>query len=188
LNFDDPLAQVVSTISALLVGVQQAIARGGGARQRSLASRLRFCAVAVSNTSSLTPFKPRSRSRSSLRIRFIWANRISTFLRSRRDCWKASVLGKQSNSFAVCVDAGTDGIGKHISRAWQRPPTTSSSGCVQIRSYLEPLRQVTCAGGRQRHLPYHRQRNKALRRCSNPTHKHKHKHKRSSVKEGTPLV
>ena len=25
-------------------------------------------------------------------MRFIWANRISIFLRSRRDCWKASVL------------------------------------------------------------------------------------------------
>jgi len=62
------------------------------ALQSSFASRLKFCAVAVSNTSSLTPFKPRSRSRSSLRMRFIWANRISTFLRSRCDCWKASVL------------------------------------------------------------------------------------------------
>src|SRR6476659_2612265 len=76
----------------LLVDVQHATARGGGAREISLASRLRFCAVAVSSTSSLTPLKPRSRSRSSLRMRFIWANRISTFLRSRRDCWKASVL------------------------------------------------------------------------------------------------
>ena len=36
--------------------------------------------------------KPRSRSRSSLRMRFICANRTSIFLRSRRDCWKASVL------------------------------------------------------------------------------------------------
>ena len=53
---------------------------------------LRFCAVAVSSTSSLAPFKPRSRSRSSLRMRFMCANRISTFLRSRRDCWNASVL------------------------------------------------------------------------------------------------
>ena len=58
----------------------------------NLTSRLRFCAVAVSSTSSLAPLKPRSRSRSSLRMRFICANRISIFLRSRRDCWKASVL------------------------------------------------------------------------------------------------
>ena len=46
----------------------------------------------MSSTSSLAPLKPRSRSRSSLRMRFMCANRISTFLRSRRDCWKASVL------------------------------------------------------------------------------------------------
>ena len=67
-------------------------AANGGARPRSLTSRLRFCAVAVSSTSSLAPLRPRSRSRSSPRMRFIWANRISTFLRSRRDCWKASVF------------------------------------------------------------------------------------------------
>jgi len=72
----------------------QIAARDGGARQRSLASRLRFCAVAVSRTSSLTPLKPRNRNRSSLRMRFMCANRISTFLRSRRDCSKASVLAK----------------------------------------------------------------------------------------------
>lgn len=48
----------------------------------------------VSKTSSLMPLKPRSRNRSSLRILFMWANRISTFLRSRCDCWKASVLAK----------------------------------------------------------------------------------------------
>ena len=64
----------------------------GGGRQRNLASRLRFCAIAVSKTSSLAPLKPRNRSRSSLRMRFIWANRISTFLRSRRDSAKASVV------------------------------------------------------------------------------------------------
>jgi hypothetical protein len=43
-------------------------------------------------TSSRAPLKPLSRSRSSFRMRFMWANSISTFLRSRRDCWKASVL------------------------------------------------------------------------------------------------
>src|SRR5215210_9525774 len=71
---------------------RQVATQGDGARQRNLASRLRFCAVAVSSTSSLAPLKPRSRSRSSLRMRFICANRISTFLRSLLDCWKASVL------------------------------------------------------------------------------------------------
>ena len=78
------------TPNSMLPG--HAAANGGGARQSSLTSRRRFWAVAVSRTSSLTPLKPRNRSRSSLRMRFICANRISTFLRSRRDCSKACVL------------------------------------------------------------------------------------------------
>ena len=49
---------------------QAATATGGG-RQRNLARRLRFCAVAVSRTSSLAPLRPRRRSRSSRRMRFI---------------------------------------------------------------------------------------------------------------------
>ena len=53
----------------------------GGGRQRSLARRLKFCAVAVSSTSSFTPLKPRKRSRSSLRMRFMWANRSCRGLR-----------------------------------------------------------------------------------------------------------
>ena len=68
-----------------------AAARGGD-RQRSFASRLRFCAVAVSSTSSFAPDRPRSRNRSSRWMRFMCANRISTFLRSRRETSKASVL------------------------------------------------------------------------------------------------
>jgi len=43
---------------------KQAAATGGGARQRNLARRRRFCAVAVSST-SLAPLKPSRRSRSS---------------------------------------------------------------------------------------------------------------------------
>jgi hypothetical protein len=50
----------------------QACAANGGGRQRNLTSRLRFCAVAVSRTSSLAPLKPRSRSRSSLKMRFMF--------------------------------------------------------------------------------------------------------------------
>lgn len=79
LRFGGPLARVVRRCPCWVV--HHVAARGGGAPQSSLASRLRFCAVAVSSTSSRTPFRPRSRSRSSLRMRFISANRISTFLR-----------------------------------------------------------------------------------------------------------
>ena len=62
-----------------------------GRGREGWASRLGSCAV-VSSTSHLTPTKPRSRSRSSLRMRFICADRISSFLRSRRGCSKASLL------------------------------------------------------------------------------------------------
>jgi hypothetical protein len=54
---------------------------------------------------SITPHIPvwdksARRSRSSLRMRFICANRISTFLRSRRYCWKASVLANARRDHA----------------------------------------------------------------------------------------
>ena len=49
----------------------------------SFASFRRFWAAAARRNSSRAPFGPRSRSRSSLRIRLRWANNISTFLRSR---------------------------------------------------------------------------------------------------------
>src|SRR5689334_544134 len=51
----------------------------------SFASLRRFWAVAASRNSSRAPVGPRSRSRSSLRMRLRWAKSISTFLRSRRD-------------------------------------------------------------------------------------------------------
>src|SRR5215831_14534137 len=50
--------------------VRQATVAAGG-RNSSFASRRRFCTVAVSNTSSLAPLRPRSRRRSSLKMRFI---------------------------------------------------------------------------------------------------------------------
>ena len=51
----------------------------------NLASLRRFWAVAARRNSSRAPFGPRSRSRSSLRMRLRCANSISIFLRSRRD-------------------------------------------------------------------------------------------------------
>ena len=55
-----------------LLLLEELCAANGGGRQRNLTSRLRFCAVAVSRTSSLAPLKPRSRSRSSLKMRFMF--------------------------------------------------------------------------------------------------------------------
>ena len=51
----------------------------------SIASFLRFWAVAASRNSSRAPHGPRRRSRSSRRMRFRCANSISTFFRSRRE-------------------------------------------------------------------------------------------------------
>jgi hypothetical protein len=48
--------------------------------------------MAARTNSSCAPRGPRSRSLSSRRMRFKCANRISIFLRSRRDCSKLSVL------------------------------------------------------------------------------------------------
>jgi hypothetical protein len=67
-------------------------AANGGGRATRLTSLQRFWAMAASVNSSCAPRGPRSLSRLSLKIRFKCANNISTRLRSRRDCSKASVL------------------------------------------------------------------------------------------------
>src|SRR6476659_4585830 len=58
----------------------------------SLANFRRFWAVAARRNSSCAPVGPRSRRRSSLRMRLRWANSISTFLRSRRDVFPSEDL------------------------------------------------------------------------------------------------
>jgi hypothetical protein len=62
-----------------------------GGRATSATSRRRFWAMAARTNSSWAPRGPRSRSRPSFRMRFKCANRISIFLRSRRDFSKSSV-------------------------------------------------------------------------------------------------
>jgi hypothetical protein len=75
----------------------------GGGRATNLASLRRFCAIAASVNSNWAPHGPRNRSRPSLRIRLRCANRISIFLRSRRDCSKPSVPTKdRATSRARC--------------------------------------------------------------------------------------
>ena len=63
--------------------VMHAAAAGGGRAATSVASRLRFWAMAASVNSSCAPCGPRRRSRSSRSIRFSCANRLSMRLRSR---------------------------------------------------------------------------------------------------------
>ena len=58
-------------------------AMAGVADGMSLASLRKFWAVAARRNSSRAPRGPRSRSRSSFRMRLRWANSISTFFRSR---------------------------------------------------------------------------------------------------------
>ena len=77
-------------------------ASAGGGRATSDASRRRFWAMAARTNSSWTPRGPRSRSRPSFRMRFKCANRISIFLRSRRDCSKPSVLASERATSRAC--------------------------------------------------------------------------------------
>ena len=61
-----------------------ALAIDCGGRQMSLASLRRFCAIAVSSTSSFAPLKPRRRSRSSLWLPFmILRHSLGRILRMR---------------------------------------------------------------------------------------------------------
>ena len=64
----------------------------GGDLATNFARRRRFWAMAARVNSSCAPRGPRNRRRPSLRMRLRWANSISTRLRSRHDCSKASVL------------------------------------------------------------------------------------------------
>src|SRR5271168_4196216 len=80
---------------------------GAGAGS-SLASFLRFWAVAAKRNSSRAPFGPRSRNRSSLRMRLRCANSISTFFRSRHE----SILTKDdAPGIGVDFDRTANGAG-----------------------------------------------------------------------------
>jgi hypothetical protein len=68
-------------------GVSPYAARIGGGAGISLASFLGFWAVAARWNSSRAPQGPRSRNRSSFRMRWRWANSISTFLLGQCEVW-----------------------------------------------------------------------------------------------------
>jgi hypothetical protein len=76
------------TLSTQLPRYAMHRARVGGGRATSDASRRKFCAVAARTNSSCAPRGPRSRSRPSFSMQSRCANRVSIFLRSRRDCSK----------------------------------------------------------------------------------------------------
>ena len=87
------------------------LARAGVGVGISLASFLRFCAVVARRNSSRAPFGPRSLSRSRRRMRFRCANRLSTFLRCRRETrpallcplWRACPAPPRRESAAPCA-------------------------------------------------------------------------------------
>src|SRR5439155_26015127 len=91
------------------------------------AIRRRFCAMAASKNSSCAPLGPRSRKRSSLRMRLRWANSISTFLSALRDCRYASVLARaratsRAGSNGLRSILGITMLGQHLGfngQAWQ---------------------------------------------------------------------
>src|SRR6202166_3874824 len=85
----------------------------------NLASLRRFWAVAARRNSSRAPFGPRSRSRSSLRMRLRWANNISTFLRSRREV-------RPSQDLAIC-------------RAISRAPSWMEHGTLRAGAFGQHL-------------------------------------------------
>ena len=94
--------------------------------------------MAARTNSSWAPRGPRSRSRPSLRMRFKCANRISIFLRSRRDCSKASVPANDRATSRACswMSRGTlrDGsFGQHCGLSGHR---SQSSLLARYRSVL----------------------------------------------------
>jgi len=82
-----------------------------GGRATSATSRRRFSAMEARTNSSWAPRGPRSRSRSSFRMRFKCANPISIFLRSRRDFSKSSVPANDRARLGRCMD-----VARHLAR------------------------------------------------------------------------
>lgn len=77
----------------------------GGPLHMSLASRLRFCAVAVSSTSSLAPFKPRSRSRLSLRA--CYGGQVAAFAIPRKAEFEAECERQRRERYEVSGKGGS---------------------------------------------------------------------------------
>ena len=74
--------------------------------------------MAARTNSSWAPRGPRNRSRPSFRMRFKWANRISIFLRSRRDCLEGfGVRERPGNVSGVLMDVARDPTKWHLRAA-----------------------------------------------------------------------
>ena len=82
---------VLIACSIVIFAHQSAITSLGGGFETSLASRFRFCTVAVSRNSSFAPVRPRNLSLVIAIFRFASPNSLSIFLRSRADWLYASL-------------------------------------------------------------------------------------------------
>src|SRR5689334_13340517 len=89
----------------------------------SFASLRRFWAVAANRNSSRAPVGPRSRSRSSFRMRLRWADSISTFLRSRRD-----TRPSHDSAIARAISRAPRGLSAALCE-WTCLDNTGSSEC-----------------------------------------------------------
>ena len=114
------------------------VARPSPAGINHFAIRRRFCAVAAIRNSSRAPLRPRSLSRSSLRMRLRCANSISAFLRSRRDCWYAGVWAMEGAVPEVGSSSCTTLAGTR--RACRQQPVHFPGEC---RAPLLPLASMT---------------------------------------------
>ena len=162
-----PFGTVVSAVSVFACGRSaRDCQRWRGTADQGFLSRLKFCAVAVSSTSSLTPFKPRSLSRSSLRMRFISGNRISIFLRSRRDCWKAYRVSQRTDTIAhILVEVAGNFAARQPSCIWASRRSQSSRSCWPCSRRCDLDRYCRCWSvprhpGKHRHCASGRRRSR----------------------------
>jgi hypothetical protein len=130
--------------------------------------------MAARTNSSWAPRGPRSRSRPSFRMRFRCANRISIFLRSRRDCSKASVSASERATSLACswMSRGIlrDGsFGQHCGLSGH---TSQSSLLARYRSSCPHARcrwcQVASRQGSGKRRLSGRIESRHARRCRHP--------------------
>jgi hypothetical protein len=123
--------------------------------------------MAARTNSSWAPRGPRSRSRPSLRMRFKCANRISIFLRSRRDCSKPSVPANDRETSRACswtprgiLRDGSFGQHRGLSGHTSQPSTEASCPRAPCRSSRAAFR----LGSGRRRLSDHIE-SRCARRC-----------------------
>src|SRR3954471_5482554 len=105
----------------------------------SLASFLRFWAVASKWNSSRAPFGPRSRNRSRRRMRLRWASSISIFLRCLRDLRRSSDL-----AMSRAMSRAPSWIERDLSgsRAWAAARFKGTAVAIVFAGAIEQRRAV----------------------------------------------